>query len=472
MGEDEPRVGELAGQLRRRGRPSAGIPRPAWIRIGSSRSSAIAASSRTAGWSSVNCSARGCSLIPLAPAASARSASARRRRRCGLTRQNGVSRPSEPRGRLDHHVVGRRVAVGLVHREHERARARRRRRSTASSSCGRLLHPVGVVLTQVRVGVEQLHAGDLLAQQLGPRGDHRGDVHALHSYHESVDDPAAETLEPAAGAGRRRRRRDRSPTPGRSAACRSPTASCWRRWPGSATGSCGCRPSATAPAWSSRRWSRASPSTTATSAPARELLRIHPDEHPGVGAAVRPRPRRDGVGRRARRRRRRRPDRHQHGLPGAEGVQDRRRRGAAGRPRARGRARAGGGARQRPAGDRQAALRAAAGRPQRDRGGPPAGRGRRRRRALHPSAPRVAAPRRRAGLRARPRAGRGAAGAGADLRRAAHAGAGARGVRAHRRRRGGAGPRVAGQPVAVRAAAGRARRTSRPRRRSSPSSTG
>ena len=45
---------------------------------------------------------------------------------------------------------------------------------------------------------------------------------------------------------------------------RSPTASCSRRWPGSATGSCACRPSATAPGWRSRRWSRASPSTTAT----------------------------------------------------------------------------------------------------------------------------------------------------------------------------------------------------------------
>ena len=57
----------------------------------------------------------------------------------------------------------------------------------------------------------------------------------------------------------------------------------------------------------------------------------------------------------------RRRDRHQHGLPGAEGAEDRRRRGAAGRSRPRGRGRAGGGrgrrgAAGRPAGDGQAAL--------------------------------------------------------------------------------------------------------------------
>ena len=53
-------------------------------------------------------------------------------------------------------------------------------------------------------------------------------------------------------------------TAGSWAASRSPTGSCSRRWPGSATGSCACRPSATARAWRSARWSRASRSTTAT----------------------------------------------------------------------------------------------------------------------------------------------------------------------------------------------------------------
>ena len=53
-------------------------------------------------------------------------------------------------------------------------------------------------------------------------------------------------------------------TAGSWAASRSRTGSCSRRWPGSATGSCACRPSATARASRSARWSRALPSTTAT----------------------------------------------------------------------------------------------------------------------------------------------------------------------------------------------------------------
>ena len=92
----------------------------------------------------------------------------------------------------------------------------------------------------------------------------------------------------------------------------------------------------------------------------RELLRIHPDEHP-VSIQLfghDPEVMRSGSG--DRRRGRRRPDRHQHGLPGAQGAQDRRRGRAARRPRARPRPgpRRGGG--QRAAGDREAALRPAA----------------------------------------------------------------------------------------------------------------
>ena len=58
-----------------------------------------------------------------------------------------------------------------------------------------------------------------------------------------------------------------SPTRSRSAASGSRTGSCSRPWPGSATGSSASRPSATAPASRSRRWSRASACTIATSAP-------------------------------------------------------------------------------------------------------------------------------------------------------------------------------------------------------------
>ena len=124
----------------------------------------------------------------------------------------------------------------------------------------------------------------------------------------------------------------RSPTPGRSAATGSPTASCSRRSPASATGSCGCRRSATAPGSWCPRWSRASGSygdaRTAPRVPAHP-----PGRAPGVDPAVRPRRRGDARGGGDRGRGGRRPDRPQHGLPGAEGLQDRRRRRAARRPR-------------------------------------------------------------------------------------------------------------------------------------------
>ena len=50
---------------------------------------------------------------------------------------------------------------------------------------------------------------------------------------------------------------------------RSRTGSCSPRWPASATGSCGFRRAASGPASSPRRWSPASGSRTATSAPSR-----------------------------------------------------------------------------------------------------------------------------------------------------------------------------------------------------------
>ena len=63
-------------------------------------------------------------------------------------------------------------------------------------------------------------------------------------------------------------------------------------------------------------------------------------------------------------------------------------------------------------------------------------------------------------------------GPGADLRRPARRAVGARGVRSDRRRRGAAGARIAGQPVVVRGAPGPPRRTSPRRTRSWTSSTG
>ena len=114
-----------------------------------------------------------------------------------------------------------------------------------------------------------------------------------------------------------------------SAASRFRTASCSRRWPGSATGSCASRPSATGPGSWCPRWSRASRCTTGNERTCRELLRIHPEEHPVSVQLFGTRSGGDGLGGRARGGRGRGPDRHQHGLPGAEGLQDRRRRGAA-----------------------------------------------------------------------------------------------------------------------------------------------
>ena len=80
--------------------------------------------------------------------------------------------------RLDHGVVGRRVAVGLVHREHERA-AGAGQLQAREQLLGGLAHPVGVVLADVRVGVEQLDAGHLLEHDLGPGLEHVDQVHRV-----------------------------------------------------------------------------------------------------------------------------------------------------------------------------------------------------------------------------------------------------------------------------------------------------
>src|SRR4029079_387755 len=81
-----------------------------------------------------------------------------------------------------------------------------------------------------------------------------------------------------------------------SATSRSPIASCSLPWRGSATGSSACRPGATAPGWRARRLSTSSRCREAGLAVSemvssfglhhrnertlRELMRIHPDEHP------------------------------------------------------------------------------------------------------------------------------------------------------------------------------------------------
>ena len=75
--------------------PSAGMPRPAWISTVAFCSCAAATSSRTDGSESVNCSARGCSLMPLTPASRQRRASATAPGSFGCTRHSARRRPPD-----------------------------------------------------------------------------------------------------------------------------------------------------------------------------------------------------------------------------------------------------------------------------------------------------------------------------------------------------------------------------------------
>ncbi len=75
--------------------PSAGIPRPACMSTTARRSWASAMRSRTAGSSMPKASARGCSLIPAAPASMQRRASASAPSARGCTRHSAVSVPRD-----------------------------------------------------------------------------------------------------------------------------------------------------------------------------------------------------------------------------------------------------------------------------------------------------------------------------------------------------------------------------------------
>ena len=187
-----------------------------------------------------------------------------------------------------------------------------------------------------------------------------------------------------------------------------------------------------------------------------ELLRIHPDERTaGDGGPIsmqlfgqdpdimRSAAAPGGRGRR-------RPDRPQHGLPRAQGVQDRRRSRPALRPRPRRRGGPGRARGKRPAGDGQAALGPATrGHRGVGSGAPAGGRGRRGRDRLSSPLGRRPAP-----GPARPRAGRRAGGRAARARdphrRPLGRAIGPRRLRADRGGRGDARARLAGQPVAVR----------------------
>ena len=205
----------------------------------------------------------------------------------------------------------------------------------------------------------------------------------------------------------------------------------------------------------------------------RELMRIHPDEHPvsvqlfGHDAEVM----RSGAAIAAEAGRR--PDRHQHGLPGAQGAQDRRRRRAAARPRAR------------PARSPAAPPRAAACR-SRSSCAPDS------RPATAPASSwpcawsrRPASPRSRFHPRAATVGHKGSPdyaltrelverrrGAGDRLRRAEERRGGPPRLRGVGRRRGDDRPRRARQPLGLRGADRPPHRAARPRARSSPSCSG
>jgi len=80
--------------------------------------------------------------------------------------------------RLDHHVVGRRIAVRFVHREHERApRLGLPEDGEQLREC--LAHAVGIVLAEVGVGIEQLHPRDLFLHLSRPGSDESAEIHCF-----------------------------------------------------------------------------------------------------------------------------------------------------------------------------------------------------------------------------------------------------------------------------------------------------
>ena len=142
-------------------RPSAGMPRPACTSTGRRRSFASANTGCSAGWSSVNCSARGCSLIPRAPRPSARSAS-ESGSSCGSSRAKGNRRPSlRSASSMTMSLAAEYPSGSCIGKTNARA-------SIRSSDPTQLLAAarvaVGVVEPDVGVGIERLDARHLVAQ--------------------------------------------------------------------------------------------------------------------------------------------------------------------------------------------------------------------------------------------------------------------------------------------------------------------
>ena len=187
VGEDEPRAGERARQLHRvdaeRGDPAAGVDEDRQLALvgeggelpdggmveGELLGAGVQLDALRAGLERPLGLRAGTAVVGVDPA-------------------EGREQAVGPRRGVDDHVVGRGVAVGLVHGEDESAS--RLGCAERVQQFGRgLLHPIGIVLAEVRVGVEELDAGDLLEHQLGPRADDRSDVHIPHSYHDLLVTP-------------------------------------------------------------------------------------------------------------------------------------------------------------------------------------------------------------------------------------------------------------------------------------------
>ena len=71
-------------------------------------------------------------------------------------------------GGLEHGVIRRRIALGFVHREHKCA-AGLRELQIREQLFAALTHPVGIVLTHVRVRVEKLDSWNSVTHDLSPR---------------------------------------------------------------------------------------------------------------------------------------------------------------------------------------------------------------------------------------------------------------------------------------------------------------
>ena len=165
MGEDHPRVRELLGQvhgvLPERGDAAAGVDQDralALVRRGHEVAHRRLGERELLG-----------ARVQLDAGRAGVEAAPRLRDRAGVLRLDAAQRAQRAvrrRDPVEHHVVGLAVAVGLVHREHERARVDGR--EDGQQLVDRLLEAVGIVGPDVGVGIEQREARDVLGGPVEP----------------------------------------------------------------------------------------------------------------------------------------------------------------------------------------------------------------------------------------------------------------------------------------------------------------